>query len=215
MTPNGIKMMETTLTMAEVRDSGRFELLRELPFAAIAPFVTEYYWKKRGPVVYLHYAVSLLFAILWLVAGLRGEGTLSDWLVTWGGGLGLFFLLLPIHEALHGLAYKYHGATDVRYGFEWRQLIAYATAHNFVIDRRRFVGVALLPFLVINGLLLLAAVLLPQHSVLLLAALFWHTSGTAGDFALLNYLWFHRDRDVYTYDDAETKTSYFYATSIK
>ena len=38
-----------------------------------------------------------------------------------------------------------------------------------------------------------------------------HTAGTSGDFAMLNYLWLTRHQAVYTYDDADTHTSYFYA----
>jgi hypothetical protein len=68
-----------------------------------------------------------------------------------------------------------------------------------------------MPFLVINTLLLVVAVFVPDHRALFLAALFWHTSATAGDFALLNYLYLNRQREIYAYDDADNKISYFYA----
>jgi hypothetical protein len=32
----------------------------------------------------------------------------------------------------------------------------------------------------------------------------------AGDFALLSYFEFHRDKELYTFDDVRNKTSYFY-----
>lgn len=202
------------LEVEDLQDKSRFDLLVELRFADLMSFVSDFYWKRRSRVTYVHYAVTLLTAGLWLGAGLLSGTPPIDWLVAWGSGLAVFLLLLPVHEAIHGLVYKYYGARDIRYGILWRQLAAYATAHNFVIDGRRFVWVALMPFLVINALLLFAALALPDLRVLLMATLFWHTSGTSGDFALLNFVWLHRGRNVLTYDDADSKTSYFYAARV-
>ena len=200
-----------TVTLDDLRDSGRYELLRELSFNDLMPFVTEYYWKRRTALTLGHVSLTLLLLGLWFVAGLSGDGDLDSWFTCWGGAFLLFLALLPVHEALHGLVYRLCGATDVRYGILWRQAAAYATAHHFVADARQFAWVAVTPFLVINGVLLLTSAVLPDLRPLLLGALFWHTTGTAGDFALLNYFRLHRDRQVYTCDDAETKTSYFYA----
>jgi hypothetical protein len=46
--------------------------------------------------------------------------------------------------------------------------------------------------------------------VAVLAALGLHTAGTSGDWALLNYLWLHRERRILTYDDAELGETYFF-----
>lgn len=200
-----------TVSIDDLRDRERYELLRELGFNDLMAFVTEYYWKRRSVLTLSHVGLTFVFLGMWLATGLGGKGSLDDWLTSWGGAFVVFLLLLPLHEALHGLVYRLCGATDVRYGILWRQAAAYATAHNFVADARQFTWIALTTFLIINGGLLLAAALLPEWRPLLLGALFWHTTGTAGDFALLNYFRLHRDREIYTYDDAETKTSYFYA----
>jgi len=203
--------VDREVTIADLRENGRYELLRELSFNDLMPFVTEYYWKRRTALTVAHVGLTLVFLGVWLAAGLSDTVSLDTWLTSWGWAFVLFLALLPVHEALHGLVYRLCGAADVRYGVLWRQAAAYATAHNFVADARQFTWIAVTPFLVINGALLLGAAVLPDLRPLLLGALFWHTTGTAGDFALLNYFRLHRDREVYTYDDADTKTSYFYA----
>lgn len=206
-----IRTTSIPLTVEELQSGGRYELLRQMSFNDIMPFVKEFYWHKRTIVTYFHYAVTLLFLAL-SVSTVRQPGmTFDGWLSAWGLGFLGFFLLLPVHEAIHGLVYKLLGARDVRYGILWRQGAVYAAAHHFVADRRQFTWVALAPFLIINGVLLAAALVLPEQRPLLLAMLFWHTSGTAGDFALLNYFWLNRGREMYTYDDVDGKISYFYA----
>jgi hypothetical protein len=40
--------------------------------------------------------------------------------------------------------------------------------------------------------------------------LFAHTAMCSGDFGLLNYFEFYKDKEIVTYDDVENKISYFY-----
>ncbi len=131
-------------------------------------------------------------------------------MVSFGYAVICFVVLVPFHEALHGLVYKAIGATDVRYNISLRQFYAYAIAHNFVADHRQFAWVALAPFLVISMLLVMAAAFWPPLRFVLVGTLLVHTAGTSGDFAMLNYLWLNRHQEVFTYDDAVSHTSYFY-----
>lgn len=200
----------TGITPEDLRNEIRYELLDTLRFDEIGPFVSEYYQKRRTPLIYAHIAFSVIFVALW-VGVIFADGTgWADALMMWGLGLAGFLLLLPVHEALHGLAYRLLGATDIRYGINWRKLYAYALAHRFVANTRQFTWVALTPFLVINTFLLFLAALIPEYRAVLLTVLVWHTMGTSGDFALLNYFRLHGSRMLYTYDDADIKTSYFY-----
>ncbi len=43
-----------------------------------------------------------------------------------------------------------------------------------------------------------------------ISAMFFHATMCAGDFAMLSYFEFHRDKELYTFDDVGKKTSYFY-----
>jgi hypothetical protein len=137
---------------------------------------------------------------------------LPEVLARLGLGFFVFFgVLLPLHEFIHGLAYKLVGAKAVSYHANWRQLTFYAAADGFVASTREFCAVALAPFAFINaGLLLGYALAEPPVTWVCLGALWLHTAGCAGDFALVNFLYKHRRKALVTYDDVETARSFFY-----
>jgi hypothetical protein len=198
--------------ISDLADPERFELLEELHFDAIIPFVSKYYTKHRSWVTWLHYTFSIGLASAWLVVGFQQRLSLDGWLTGAGAAvLAFFILIIPLHEWIHGLTYQAFGAPDVRYGILLRQMAAYAIAHHFVANRRQFAWVALAPFVLINLALALAALILPDLRFTLLALLLAHTGGAAGDFAILNYLWLKRRQEIFTYDDADQRISYLYA----
>lgn len=121
-------------------------------------------------------------------------------------------LLLPLHEALHALAYWVCGARDIRFGWVPRQFMVYAAAHHFVANSRQFVFVAILPFAVITAGLLVAKSMWPAYTLLWYGVLMLHTVGCMGDAALLGYYYDHRQRGLLTYDDLAEKKSYFFST---
>jgi hypothetical protein len=132
-----------------------------------------------------------------------------------GLGLGFFVFfvgLIPLHECIHGLCYKLVGAKAVSYHADWRRLTFYAAADGFVADAREFCGVALAPFTIINaGLLLGYGLAGPSVAWVCLGALWLHTAGCAGDFALVNFFYKHRRKALVTYDDVGAAKSFFYA----
>jgi hypothetical protein len=198
------------LSVDQLNDEVHFERLAEIKMTDLVGFIGQYYYKKFSPVIAFHYFISLLSLSAWLWVGWQTQ-SLDKLLASLGWGVLIFFILLPLHEWLHGITYQFFGAKDVRYRFIPAKMIAYAVAHNFVADRREFIWVALTPSIVINSLLIGFGFLFPQFQLIFLAALLMHIGGTSGDFALLNYLWVHRDREVFTYDDADLQVSYFYA----
>lgn len=134
-----------------------------------------------------------------------------DGVARFGFGALLAFALMPLHEGLHGLAYKVAGARDVRYRFLWKRLMAYAIAHRFVAGKREFFWTAILPTLVINPVLLALAFTTPADQRLTwLSALFVHVAFASGDFALINFFHVHGSREPWTFDDADEETSYFF-----
>lgn len=196
---------------ADLRDNPRFSLLAQVSHDDLGNFTNTYYWQKRSWLIWAHYAFAL--GILGAIARVAfvGRYGVDDWLTGFGLGVVIFILLFPIHEGLHGLAYKLLGARDVRFAVSLRQLYAYALAHHFVLGARRFAWVALAPFVVINAALAAGALTFEPFRFYLLCALLIHTTSTSGDFALLNFLWLNRGRGMVTYDDADERHSYFYA----
>ncbi len=141
------------------------------------------------------------------------DAPLPEVLARLGLGFFVFFLvLLPLHELIHGLAYRLVGAKVVSYHADWRKLTFYAAVDRFVASTGEFCGVALAPFAIINAGLLLGYVLAePPVTWVCLGALWLHTAGCAGDFALVNFLYKHRHRALVTYDDVGAAKSFFYA----
>jgi hypothetical protein len=124
----------------------------------------------------------------------------------------VLFILLPLHEWIHGLAYRKVGADKVSYVAQWRKLVFYAMADRFVAGKKEFYLVAFAPCIVINLLLLLGFFIFSvQTEFIFLSALLLHMSGCIGDFAMVSFFYEHQDKEVYTYDDALAAKTYFYA----
>lgn len=134
---------------------------------------------------------------------------LMDWLLR---GIPATLLLIPLHELIHGLMFRWYGAKDVRYGVVWKKLMFYAVAHGFAVNYKQFRYIALAPFVVIS-LLLIAAFLLVSTpaKALLLGVLVFHTLCCAGDFGLCAYFYRLRHRRPLSFDDADQNVTYFYA----
>lgn len=121
------------------------------------------------------------------------------------------FVLLPIHEFIHGLAFKRIGAPKVGYGYSLKSLIVYAYSQNFPTTMREVAFVAVMPFSVITTGLIVGWIVLPTYSVFWAVLLIIHTTACIGDFVLINYWRKNRPRIIYTYDDVEgERMSYFF-----
>jgi len=197
------------LSPVDLQDEQRFQLLCELGHHELIPFVQTYYLFRRSTLVWSHYLLSLAALGAWIWAGWQAQIPPPGWILALGWASLLFLALVPLHEALHGLAYWLQGARDIRYKVSLRGLYAYAIAHQFVVDRRALTWAALAPFLGINGGLLLLATWEPVR-FLALAVLFIHMNGTSGDWAILNYIW-SINAPLYSFDDAQLQKSYFYS----
>ncbi|WP_341834565.1 DUF3267 domain-containing protein [Chitinophaga pollutisoli] len=163
-------------------------------------------------------AASLLGG-LWIAAGYifaRASGSLSrgeilGWLFL---GVAAVILLIPFHELIHGLLFRYFGAKDVRYGVVWRKLMFYAVAHDFAVNYRQLLVIALGPYVVLSLGMVLAAVWLQGGWTVFFAGMYgFHTLCCVGDFGLCGYMHQFRQRGPVTFDDADARISYFYVTS--
>jgi hypothetical protein len=189
----------------------RYELLAELTHAQLGEFVIEYFFRRRSWLVWAHHGLSLATLVAIVLVALEQDRSLLRCLGDFGVAFAaLFVAILPLHELLHALGYRLVGARDIRWDYSTRMLAVWVIAHRFVAGTRAFVIVALAPFVVLNAALIVAAVVFPAVAVLLLFVLLWHLHGSAGDWALLNFMWLHRERGFWTYDDAVVGKSYFY-----
>ena len=185
-------------------------MLDVLDYDDLLPFAARYFFERMSWIIWLHHAMAVVaFAAIFFAANVNAIGLWRGVSQALAGFVVMFVIFLPLHEALHALAYRMAGAREIRWKMMWRYLAAYVVAERFVSTRGVFLFVALAPFVVITPLLIVLAVTMPDWSVLWLTVLFWHTAGVSGDWALMNYYWLNRDREIYTWDDAGR--SYFYA----
>lgn len=190
-----------------------YTVLDTLPHDELLPFVKIYSKKKTKAALW--FKLSNIFNLV-LLTGLAsysyitGSALVSDLFVHFCYGTTLSFLLIPLHELLHGAAYKYVGAPKTSYVANLKKFYFAAVAHNFVASRDEFRIVALLPFLCISVLCLAGVAFLHPHWAITAATtLLVHTAFCQGDFALLGYFEFHKKRAPVTYDDALEKVTYF------
>ncbi|MCS6981848.1 MAG: DUF3267 domain-containing protein [Flavobacteriales bacterium] len=121
----------------------------------------------------------------------------------------LFFVWIPVHEALHVLAYRLAGARYVRLEAHWRQGYFLALAPGFVADASSFLFIAFLPFFIISLAHLVLILCIKAEWV----SLFWisfllHTLGCVGDFAVADLFIRNRNWEVVTFDEP-TGITYF------
>jgi hypothetical protein len=185
-------------------------LLGEMTHETLAEFVIHWFFRRSSWLTWAHHLMSLAALIAAIATVVQRHGvfrTLADFVLSLAV---LVLVILPLHEGLHAVAYRLMGARDIRWDWSPRMLAVWVIAHRFVVGPRGFVFVALAPFVVLNAILIAAAVLLPQFAVLLLFVLLVHLHGCAGDWSLLNFVWLNRQRGFLTYDDAVAGKSYFF-----
>lgn len=183
----------------------------EMTHHSLAEFVIEYFLRRTSWLTWLHHLMSLATLAAIIVAARLTHrslvASLGDFALAF---VALFVIILPLHELLHAAAYRLVGARDVRWDYSLRMAAVWVIAHRFVATTRPFVVVALAPFVVLNAALIAGAMVFPRLAVFLLSLMLWHLHGAIGDWSLINFIWLHRRRGFWTYDNAVTGKSYFF-----
>ena len=206
------------MPVSEVLHQQGYSLDYALNHQDLIPFVKKYLFKKnRFTIAFL--ILNLLFVAAWLFLSIYyGFGkTLSVGHIVSCSTFGIVIaiLLAPLHELLHGAAYRLCGAPVVSYKANWKKLYFMAIADQFITGRKAFYFIGAIPFVVISlGMLLLAVFAEPWQQVMWLTVLWVHASMCAGDFGLMSYFAEHGHRNVITYDDADNSISYFYSRDL-
>jgi hypothetical protein len=181
----------------------------------LVPFIRTY-MKKPTLFSILYYLANIIcFALVGYLFAIRinsSDYDVGDRFTHFSYGLALAFVLLPLHEYIHVVAYKSQGAKNTSYDANFRKFYFMALADKFVANEKEFRVIALAPFVFISSSLILLLFLVDGNWNLTIAGtLLTHTAMCSGDFGLLSYFEFHKDKDVVTYDDISNGVSYFYA----
>lgn len=193
-----------------------YYLNKELDHSELVPFVKENL-RTINPFSIFYWAFNVA-AIAALILFLIQEKRLPVFEAVTKLFLGVFLffvILLPIHELIHALFYRIAGAQTVKFSAQWRKLVFYCIADNFVAGKNSFLLVALTPFFIINSILIL--LMFMAHATFfytLYGALILHTGGCFGDFGLVSYFYNNRKDQPVTYDDAGKSKSFFFLKSL-
>lgn len=192
------------LTPEELESNG-YQLIEKLDHKELIPFVKKYLYRfSFWPVFFLAFSITLL-AIMGGMIGkaiaveeLDGSKALGSTAI----GFALAFLLIPLHEFIHAIAYRFCGAKEVTFDADLKLLVFMAIAHRFVAGKKDLQLVAIAPFALIS---LLALAAIPFSSVYqiytIVGLIFTHAAFCSGDFAMLSYYSYHKNTEVVTWDD--------------
>ncbi len=197
----------------ELSENG-YVLIDSLGHKELVPFI-QTYMKKRTRYSVIYYLCNIIvfgLAGYYFIEGYRlPEYSFGSRFTYFSYGLAFALVLLPLHEYIHVLAYKSQGATQTSYDANLKKFYFMALADKFVVNKKEFEVVALAPFLIITAILtVLFFITNSNWTLTIIGTLLAHTAMCSGDFGLLSYFEFHKNRQVVTYDDVENKISYFF-----
>jgi len=207
-------MAKRTPSIESLRNNPGYRFVRELGFEEMIPFVLEHI-RKRGLMSFIYFAtcmglfIWMIFQIFLMLSGnlLTGKQVLFQVIA---GVLAGSFLVIPVHELIHGLAYRILGAKKIIFGADLKQFIFYVTADKYPVSGHRIIFLALLPFAVINAVTILALLTyFPDKMIFGGFFLLSHNIMCIGDFAISNYVRLSGNR-IYSFDVPEEKKSYFF-----
>jgi hypothetical protein len=202
-----------SLKVEHLEDQSEFIKILVLRYNDVIDFVLDHI-RKRSWVMILFWSLCITFLVLTISIriNITGHFPWKNILTHSLLGFVIFPLLcIPVHEFLHIVPYYLAGARRIRVGMDLKQYIFYVTAHRHVAGPVQFSIVAATPFLLISIALLILIFYLPGLWKWSLSSfLFVHTTMSAGDFALLNFYQLTGWQNIYTWDDADLKESYFY-----
>lgn len=202
-------------TVEQIKKNSSFQLLDRLHYDDIVDFATEYV-RKRTRSMFIYLVLVIVFFILQWSAFLfgifvRDMNTVSLLKQFLYGLIISLTIVIPLHELIHALGYLLLGARKIRFGAVLKHFAFYAVADDFVANRNAFIFLALSPFIIVSLLNLAGFIFVHGYaSYTYISVLFFHATMCAGDFAMLSYFEFHRDKELYTFDEVGKKTSYFY-----
>jgi len=210
-----MKTKRNKLQVSDLKDERRFRLITSVEHENVVPFVFRYIWKKNK-VTYLYFGANIIFLayLLRIITFQIMPGSCDAITTLWQLFLGFILypvLLVPVHEGIHGLVYLLEGATKIKFGADLKQYIFYVTADHFVLNRKSFYKLAFTPFIFLSLALATASFYIqPPYSWGFSLCLLAHGTMCIGDFALASLFAEDPEKEIYTYDLASEKTSFFY-----
>ncbi|OFX34200.1 MAG: hypothetical protein A2W90_00655 [Bacteroidetes bacterium GWF2_42_66] len=208
--------MKPKLTPEELRDSGNFELLTEVPHLRLKEFIIEQIREESQLIkAYSAYQVAMIVILIATIvkAIVMNSHGMSEPLQNIGFAvLFSFTVLVIIHELLHAAAYWLTGSRKLVFGAIWQKFIFYVMANRQVISPAAFRVVANAPLVTVKVATLILTIFFwhDPAAYFFLTIMCLHSLFCAGDIAMLAFYRLHPDKEIFNYDDINEKVTYFY-----
>lgn len=197
----------------ELTENG-YVLIEKLRHKELVPFIRTYMKKRTKYSIFYYISNFIIFGLVgyFFVQGYNLPNySFGVRFTHFSYGLAIAFALLPLHEYIHVIAYKSQGATNTSFDANLKKFYFMALADKFVANKREFEVVALAPFIIISITLIIFLFAASTNWTLTISSvLLAHTAMCSGDFGLLSFFEFHKDKEPVTYDEVENEISYFY-----
>jgi len=109
-----------------------------LHHSEIASFIKPYFFKWNFTMIF--YRLFFILLLIYIIYALRQTDAFGHYLFHVLIGIVLFVFIIPVHELIHGIAYRLFGAKNVTYKAEWKKFIFYAMADGFITKKIPFVS---------------------------------------------------------------------------
>ena len=191
-----------------------YVLLDKFGHNELVPFIRTYINKRTKYSIFYYFCNFFIFGLagyLFMKGFDKPDFDLGNRFTHFSYGLAIAFGILPLHEYIHILAYKSQGAKKTSYDANLKKFYFMALADKFVANKKEFEIIALAPFVIITTILMvLFFTVNPNWTLTIVGTLLTHTAMCSGDFGLLSYFEFNKNKEIVTFDDADNKISYFY-----
>ncbi|MDO1447717.1 DUF3267 domain-containing protein [Rhodocytophaga aerolata] len=199
-------------TPVQLLQSGHYQKIAEIDIFQPTQFFQQYSRNSTFLTTFLLLTIAG-FGLMGALTGLAIVRGMALWQMLWNVCLFAAFLLLillPFHELIHAVTYKYFGAANIRFLFSLKPPAIFTCAHLLVINLIEVIWLAALPCVVISLLLVASAFFVPAYRLFFGWALIVHAFCCLGDMILISYAQKNRHKPIYNFDDLTEGKSYFF-----
>jgi hypothetical protein len=186
-----------------------FKLSETINHKAFNTFILRRKWQYS--ILHLSYILmsSCFFALTLYLIAYNPDSILYGLLLS-GCGILFSFLLIPLHESIHYVMFKFFGAKKVFIKPYLSQFYFLTISHHFAIGKEEIKWIALMPFMTITALgFILFFFSNYQWQIVIISAILFHTSICSSDFRLVDFF-ISKEKEYKMYTDNNEDMTYLY-----
>ncbi|NJO68814.1 MAG: DUF3267 domain-containing protein [Bacteroidetes bacterium] len=125
-------------TINELKQEQGYRLIKTVPFENLLTFLFENMKPDSRTMAFFYFFLLLCSLSVFFFLIQPGFTFGQTFWLGLAGFISSFTILVPLHELLHGLAFRIFGARKLKYGKDLKQMMFYVTVDHFVLNRKEF-----------------------------------------------------------------------------